>query len=197
MRSGTVTILMATVLFVSLLSFTSPALAAEDDDCPGINGDSTNDRNGCPDTDGDGWSDPDGSSHEALLATCEYLKHDVKDWERPDTLAHKYYGDSELHWIILFANGNQIQYPWYDWSLTQYDLTKFVTKKYGAANINAIHHYEDSDNYQVDSTAPIANAITNFVHEEKVNDAKRTIRIMQPQYVDLVVDEFKRLMAQQ
>jgi len=59
MRSGTVTILMATVLFVSLLSFTSPALAAEDDDCPGINGDSTNDRNGCPDTDGDGWSDPD------------------------------------------------------------------------------------------------------------------------------------------
>nr|MBC8517901.1 hypothetical protein [Euryarchaeota archaeon] len=59
MRSGPVTILMATVLFISLLSFTSPALAAEDDDCPGINGDSTNDRNGCPDTDGDGWSDPD------------------------------------------------------------------------------------------------------------------------------------------
>ena len=59
MRSGPVTILMATVLFISLLSFTSPALAAEDDDCPGINGDSTNDRNGCPDTDGDVWSDPD------------------------------------------------------------------------------------------------------------------------------------------
>lgn len=59
MRSGTVTILMVTVLSVSLLSFTSLALAAEDDDCPGINGDSTNDRNGCPDTDGDGWSDPD------------------------------------------------------------------------------------------------------------------------------------------
>jgi hypothetical protein len=144
-----------------------------------------------------GWSDPDGSAHEALLATCEYLKHHVTDWERPDTLAHKYYGDSELHWIVLFANGNKIQYPWYDWPITQHDLTKFVTKKYGAANINGTHHYEDSDGYQVDSTAATAAIITNFKHEETVNDAKRTIRIMQPQYVDLVVDEFKRLMAQQ
>lgn len=59
MRSRRVTILMATTLLIPLLAFTSPALAAEDDDCPGINGDSTYDRNGCPDTDGDGWSDPD------------------------------------------------------------------------------------------------------------------------------------------
>ena len=59
MRSKPVTILMMTALLLSLLAFTSPAIAAEDDDCPGINGDSTNDRNGCPDTDGDGWSDPD------------------------------------------------------------------------------------------------------------------------------------------
>ena len=59
MRSKPVTILMATALLISLLAFTSPALAAEDDDCPGISGDSTYDRNGCPDADGDGWSDPD------------------------------------------------------------------------------------------------------------------------------------------
>lgn len=59
MRSRSVTILMTTALLISLLAFTSPALAAEDDDCPGINGDSTYDRNGCLDTDGDGWSDPD------------------------------------------------------------------------------------------------------------------------------------------
>ena len=142
-----------------------------------------------------GWSDPDGSSHEALVATCEYLKHHVKDWERPDTLAHDYYGDSELHWIVLFANGNRIQYPWYDWPVTQYDLTKFVQKKYGVANVNETHHYEDEDGYQVDSTAPSATIVTNFKHEETLNDAKRSIRIMQPQYVPLVVDEFKRLMA--
>ena len=78
-----------------------------------------------------------------------------------------------------------------------FDLKKFVDKKYGAANINATHHYEDTDGYQVDSTAPTASAITNFKHEETVNDAKRMIRVIQPRYIDLVVDEFKRLMATQ
>ena len=125
-----------------------------------------------------------------------FAQHIIHDGETPEYLAHQFYGDSELHWIVLFANGNKIQYPWYDWPITQYDLTKFVTKKYGSANINGTHHYEDTDGYQVDSTAPTATIVTNFKYEEVVNDAKRTIRIMQPQYVGLVVDEFKRLMAQ-
>ncbi len=142
-----------------------------------------------------GWSDVDGSAHEALLATCEYLKHHIMDSDRPDTLAYDYYGDSELHWIILFANGNKIQYPWYDWPVTQYDLGKFVAKKYD--DINAVHHYIDEDGYQVDSDAANATVVTNFKYEEELNDAKRPIRIMQPSYVDDVVDEFKRLMATQ
>ena len=83
------------------------------------------------------------------------------------------------------------------YAVLKFDLKKFVDKKYGVANINATHHYEDADKYQVDSTAPIADAITNFKHEETVNDAKRVIRIIQPRYIDLVVDEFKRLMATQ
>ena len=79
--------------------------------------------------------------------------------------------------------------------MTNFDLGKFVAKKY--VNINATHHYEDSDGYEVDSTAPNAAAITNFKYEEVKNDTKRIIRIIQPRYVDLVVDEFKRLMATQ
>ena len=35
-------------------------LGTNGDDCPGVYGESINDRLGCPDTDGDGWSDPDG-----------------------------------------------------------------------------------------------------------------------------------------
>ena len=34
-------------------------LGTNGDDCPGVYGESTNDRLGCLDTDGDGWSDPD------------------------------------------------------------------------------------------------------------------------------------------
>jgi hypothetical protein len=142
-----------------------------------------------------GWADVDGSSHEALVATCEFEKHIIVDGEKPEILAHKFYGDSELHWMILYANGSRMLNPYYDWPMTNFDLQKFVAKKYD--DINATHHYEDSAGYEVDSTAPTATVITNFKHEEAVNDAKRVIRIIQPRYVSLVVDEFQRLMATQ
>ena len=144
-----------------------------------------------------GWADPDGSAHEALIGVCEFEKHIIVDGETPEILADRFYSDSELHWIILYANGATFQNPYYDWPVNYFDLKKFVDKKYGVANINAVHHYEDTDGYQVDSDAPTATAITNFKHEETVNDAKRVIRIIQPRYIDMVVDEFKRLMATQ
>ena len=142
-----------------------------------------------------GWKDVDGSSHEALVATCEFEKHIIVDGEKPEILAHQFYGDPELHWLILYANGANMLNPYYDWPMTNYDLEKFVDKKY--TNINATHHYEDADGYWVDDDAPNATAITNFKHEEAVNDAKRVIRIIQPRYVSMIVDEFKRLMATQ
>ena len=128
--------------------------------------------------------------HQAFFA-----QHHIIDGETPEFLAYKYYGNTELHWIILYSQ--QATNPYYDWPLTYFDLKKFVNKKYGVANINATHHYEDADKYEVDSTAPLALAVTNFKHEETVNDENRIIRIIQPRYVDLVVDEFKRLLATQ
>jgi len=143
------------------------------------------------------WSDVDGSLHDVLVGVCEFEKHIIIDGETPEILADRFYSDSELHWIILYGNGATYQNPYYDWPMTNFDLKKFVDKKYGVANINATHHYENADGYQVDSTAPTASAITNFKHEETVNDAKRIIKIIQPRYIDFVVDEFKRLMATQ
>ena len=142
-----------------------------------------------------GWKDIDGSQQEALIATSDFQKHIIRDGEKPEILAHKWYGDPELHWMILYGNGSRMLNPYYDWPMTNYELQKFVDKKY--SYINATHHYEDADGYEVDSDAPNATAITNFKYEEVKNDAKRVIRIIQPRYVDLVVDEFKRLMATQ
>ena len=84
--------------------------------------------------------------------------------------------------------------PYYDWPLRYYDLKKFVTKKYGVANMNAVHHYEDADGFQVDSTAPGATAITNFLHEETLNDAKRSINMIRPEFVPEIVRELKLLL---
>ena len=125
--------------------------------------------------------------HQAFFA-----QHFIIDGETPEFLAYKYYGNTELHWIILYSQ--QATNPYYDWPLTYFDLKKFVDKKYGVANINAIHHYEDADGYEVDSTAAGATSVTNFIYEETLNDAKRNLTIIRPEYVSNVVNEFKKLL---
>ena len=114
----------------------------------------------------------------------------LQDGDTPESLAHQVYNDSQLHWVILYTN--YMTNPYYDWPLTYFDLKKFVDKKY--SNINATHHYEDADKYEVDSTASGATAITNFIYEETLNDAKRTLTVIRPEYVSNVVNEFKKLL---
>ena len=121
-----------------------------------------------------------------------FAQHQIIDGETPEYIAYKYYGDTELHWVVLYAQ--EATNPYYDWPLTYFALKKFVDKKYGVANINNTHHYEDADKYQVDSTASGATAITNFVHEETLNDAKRNLTLIRPEYVGDVVKELKELL---
>jgi len=124
----------------------------------------------------------------------------INDGDRADTLAYQFYDDSTLHWIIMYAN--YMTNPYYDWPLTYFDLQKYVAKKYD--NINGIHHYEDSDGNVVDApntiispsgrTSGPADAITNFVYEERLNDQKRVIDVIRVEYVEQIVNEFKELL---
>ena len=118
----------------------------------------------------------------------------LQDGDTPESLAHQVYNDSQLHWVILYTN--YMTNPYYDWPLTYFDLKKFVDKKYGVANINDIHHYEDVDGYEVDSTASGATAVTNFIYEETLNDAKRNIKIIKIEYVAQIIDELKLLIKE-
>ena len=113
----------------------------------------------------------------------------IRDGDRADTLAYQFYNDSTLHWIIMYAN--YMTNPYYDWPMTYFDLQKYIAKKYD--NVNGIHHYEDANKYEVDSNVPGATAITNSVYEETLNDAKRTIDIIKPQFISQIVTEFKKL----
>ena len=143
-----------------------------------------------------GWADVDGSAHEALIGVCHFEKYIIRDGDRPDTLAYQFYGDPELHWLIMYSNGTSISNPWYDWPMTQGTLTKFITKKYeDLGGLYGTHHHEDTNEYTVDSTASGATIVTNFIYEERLNYSKRTIRIIQREYIDLVIKEFKHLMT--
>jgi hypothetical protein len=128
----------------------------------------------------------------------------IRDGDRADTLAYQFYSDSTLHWIIMYAN--YMTDPYYSWPMTYFDLQKYITKKYD--NPNGIHHYEDSDgNVVQEPGTPIdvgvppvlagnATPVTNSIYEEELNDTKRTIDIIKPEYVQQIVKEFKQLLSE-
>ena len=128
-----------------------------------------------------------------VINSAFFEQYFINDGDRADTIAHQIYGDSTLHWIVLYAN--YMTNPYYDWPLPYFDLQKFIDKKY-PDNRNGIHHYEDADGYEVDSDASGATAVTNFVYEETLNDSKRSINIIRGEYISQVLQEFKTLIVE-
>ena len=128
-----------------------------------------------------------------VINSAFFEQYFINDGDRADTLAHQFYGDSTLHWVIMYAN--YMTNPYYDWPLPYFDLQKFVAKKY-PDNINGIHHYEDADGYEVDSDASGATAVTNFVYEEILNDGKRPINIIRVEYISQILQEFKTFIVE-
>ena len=67
-----------------------------------------------------------------------FEKYDVKEGEKPEDIAFKWFGDPELHWVILMTNNVTDRY--YDWPLNQTQFAEYLDDKY--SNPDAIHHYE-------------------------------------------------------
>jgi hypothetical protein len=67
---------------------------------------------------------------ENSIAYYEYI---VKDGETPEMLAHRFYGSSEKHWIILLMN--DIVNPLFDWVLDERTFNEYVKNKYSAEGL--------------------------------------------------------------
>jgi len=70
-----------------------------------------------------------------------FYPYTIKDGERADTIAYDYYGSSDYYWIVHLSN--EIIDPYYEWPLTETQLTDYLVKKYGSpAQADAIiDHY--------------------------------------------------------
>ena len=127
--------------------------------------------------------------------TLVFDQYNILDGEQPDIVARKYYGDSELHWVIVTVNNITSRY---DWPLDQVALSDFVNDKY--SNPDGIHHYEinatsgdTTKKLTVSSDTSGALPVTNYEHEQTVNDNKRRIRMLDRSYVSKFTDEFRNL----
>lgn len=136
--------------------------------------------------------------------TSLYQTYDVPNGERPETTAFKHFGDTELHWIILMTN--DITDAYYQWPLSEQDFEAYVKDKYD--NPGSVHHYEVTQSsgrqtgngpedythkVQVNSDAVGAQSVSNYEYEQRLQDERRTIKLLQPQYLGLFIEEFERL----
>jgi len=133
--------------------------------------------------------------------------YDVKNGEKPEDVAYKWFGDAELHWIILMTNNITDRY--YQWPMNHVQFQTFLEDKY--SNPDAIHHYEipkSSGNttgkgpsdyshlVEVNSDTPNASIISNREFEERQQDKKRSIRLLDKSFVGQFISEFDRLIAE-
>ncbi len=143
----------------------------------------------------------------------------VQDQQRPDVLAQELYDDSELDWVILTTN-NIINIR-DQWPLDSNELHSYILEKYGSEeNILATHHHEtrkivDEFNrvvmpagLEVDKnftfkyrnytntiiTVNPVIEITNYDYENKLNEEKRRIKVLKPQYLGAFISEHKQIM---
>ena len=150
-----------------------------------------------------------------------FTKYQVIADERPDNIAYKIYGDSNLDWMVMLANN--ITNLQNEWPLEEQSFYRFLINKYGSeAGIESVHHYESQkvidskekvivpkglevpSNYSVtflDSgtrteqiRTNITDEITNRQYEEKIQDEKRNIFLIKPRFTGLILEEMERVM---
>jgi len=132
------------------------------------------------------------------LIVKDYVKRNLVTYETIyfnesntlEQLAYDYYGNSNLHWIIMLVN--DIVDPFYDLPLSQKEIKDYTVSKYN--NIYDIHHYELSDGSIVPEGTLNSIPVTNLEYEEKENEKKRNIKIIDPSFIKQILTEQEGLL---
>jgi hypothetical protein len=73
---------------------------------------------------------------EVAENTAIAYEYQLSDGDTPETIAHKLYGDSNRHWIILLFN--KLINPQYEFPLTGIALDKYIMRKHGKTLAEAL-----------------------------------------------------------
>ena len=136
-----------------------------------------------------------------------YDLYDVPEGDTPEITSLKHFGNTMYHWVILLTNNITDRY--YDWPLTSFEFENYLKDKY--TNPDGVHHFEItqssgetnglgpsdySHKIEVNSTTPGATAVTNREYEQRIQDQKRQIKLLNAAYLPILLEEFTDLMSQ-
>lgn len=133
-----------------------------------------------------------------------YSLYDVPSGETPEITAFKHFGTTDYFWVIMISNDITDRY--YGWPLSESDFETYVKDKY--VEPDGTHHYEVTQssgnttgdgpfNYdhkiEVNSTTNGAQSVSNRQFEERHQDKLRNIKLLDPKFLPLFIEEFERL----
>ena len=150
-----------------------------------------------------------------------FEKYSIRGDDRPDNVANEIYDDPTLDWVVLMSNN--IVNIQNEWPLNQQAFESYVLDKYGTIEkLNEIHHYESNEvkdtngviifpkgvrvsaaqsvsyfeplSEELVTVNPVSKAVTNYQHEEKINNDKRRIFLIKPIYLNVVFDDLEEMM---
>jgi hypothetical protein len=141
-----------------------------------------------------------------------FENYEIRQGERPDTIANEYYGNPELDWLVLITNN--ITNVRDEWPLSDKDLFEFVTEKYGN-DLNNFKFYETTEvkdsmgrtilpaglvvksdftiqnpNNPNDDINPVT-GVTNYEYEIRENERKSSITLLRQQYVQQAINDLR------
>jgi len=123
------------------------------------------------------------------------MPYQIQPDEQPEIVSNKFYGSPLYHWVVILVNNIVDLYE--EWPLTQAALTAKIADLYDTPN--GIHHYVDvSNGYTIDFNPSNPNCfpVTNIEYENTLNDNKRLIRVLDPQYLSQFVQQFNTLIGE-
>lgn len=129
-----------------------------------------------------------------LKDATSFYTYTVQDGERPDTVAHKYYGDSKYAWVISLTN-NYID-PLFEWPLNDEELNSYIISEYGsieAAKAEIRYYFKkiNGRNYIVDSSQSFDSTIDSYTFEQDENEKRREIKVLDRSFIPQLEAELK------
>ena len=131
-------------------------------------------------------------------------KYDVESGEKPEDVAFKVYGSTD-YWYVVCLMNNIVDRN-HDWPKSFQAFETYVNDKY--AEPGGIHHYEKAQSsgsttqqgpgnfdhvVEVNSTDPDGQSVSNYEYEQRLQDQKRQIKLLDKAYLNTFVEEFERL----
>lgn len=113
-----------------------------------------------------------------------YYPYDIQDGDTPETIANKYYGSPERHWVVLLFN--DIIDPQYDWPLDQRTIIKYINDKYtanGSANVTP----QTGLAWSQSNTKSYYKVVTRVTNNATKNTIKEKIELDANTYANVVI----------